>query len=226
MKEGIQKPILEHMLTLKVGPDTLDELYALGWRHSGLEFYRYNLARYKSEWRNVIPLRIRLSEFRMSRSQRRTASRNSDTRTVIRPAYPNFEADELFMRHSSRFDERPPSSLAEYLFIPDPARVPSETLEAAVFKADRLIATSYFDVGRESVSGIYAMFEPDEERRRLGIYTMLKEIEFAIASGRSFYYLGYTYEGCSFYDYKKQFIGTEAFDWEGRWEPFARRGSQ
>lgn len=222
MKEGIQKPILEHMLTLKVGPETLDELYATGWRHSGLEFYRYNLARYKGEWRNVIPLRIRLSEFQMSRSQRRTAKRNSDTLTVIRPANPRLDAEELFTRHTTRFKERPPSSLAEYLFVPDPSRVPSETFEASVSKDGRLIATSYFDVGRESVSGIYAMFEPEEEHRRLGIYTILKEIEFAIECGKEFYYLGYTYEGNSFYDYKKQFIGSEAFDWEGGWLPFER----
>lgn len=210
------------MLTFKVGPETLDRLYELGWRHSGMEFYRYNIARYRTEWRNVIPLRVRLDDFQMSRSQRRTARRNSDTVTVIRPADLTPEADEMFRRHAARFGERPPSGLSEYLFAADPASVPSETLEAAVYQAGRMIAVSYFDVGGESVSGIYAMFEPDEERRRLGIYTILKEIEFAIKSGKSFYYLGYAYEGNSFYDYKKQFIGSEAFDWEGGWFPFER----
>ncbi len=222
MKKAFPKPILERFFSISVGPAMLDELYASGWRHSGFEFYRYNIARYKNEWRNVVPLRISLEKFRLSRSQRRTAARNSDTVTVIRPACLTAEADELFVRHARRFAESPPSGLSEYLFAPEPASVPSETLEAAVYQGRRLIATSYFDVGRRSASGIYAMFEPEEGRRRLGIYTILKEIEFAVKSGKDFYYLGYSYEGSSFYDYKKQFIGAEAFDWEGGWFPFDR----
>jgi arginine-tRNA-protein transferase len=49
---------------------------------------------------------------------------------------------------------------------------------------------------------------------------MLKEIELSIAEGKEFYYQGYSYEGPSFYDYKKQFCGSEAFDWSGKWESF------
>ena len=53
--------------------------------------------------------------------------------------------------------------------------------------------------------------------RGLGTFTMLKEIEWSIATGREFYYQGYVYEGESFYDYKKRFRGTEAFDWGSDW---------
>ena len=48
---------------------------------------------------------------------------------------------------------------------------------------------------------------------------MLKEIQFAIETGKKFYYQGYSYEGNSFYDYKKRFRGSEAFDWTGNWAP-------
>jgi arginine-tRNA-protein transferase len=64
------------------------------------------------------------------------------------------------------------------------------------------------------------MFEPDAAHRRLGIFTLLKEIEYAIETGKEFYYLGYAYEGRSFYDYKKRFRGSEAFDWAGNWKTF------
>ena len=83
---------------------------------------------------------------------------------------------------------------------------------------------SYFDIGGESVSGIYAMFEPKSAGRSLGIFTMLKEIEFARERGKEFYYLGYAYAGNSFYDYKKRFSGTEMFDWNGCWLPFQEAG--
>ena len=64
------------------------------------------------------------------------------------------------------------------------------------------------------------MFDPELAGRRLGIFTILKEIEFARETGRQFYYLGYCYEGNSFYDYKKQFRGTESYDWKAGWKTF------
>ena len=70
-----------------------------------------------------------------------------------------------------------------------------------------------------SISGIYAIFDPAEPARALGIFTMLKELEFAAATGREFYYQGYSYEGESFYDYKKRFAGNQEFDWNGNWLP-------
>ena len=86
---------------------------------------------------------------------------------------------------------------------------------------ETLLATSFFDVGSTAVSGIYAVFEPAKPSRSLGIFTMLKESQFARQSGMQFYYQGYCYSGESFYDYKKRFRGTEAFDWSGNWYPFA-----
>ena len=88
-----------------------------------------------------------------------------------------------------------------------------------------LAAVSYFDIGERSNSGIYAMFDPAFSSRRLGIFTILKEIEYAASTGKEFYYQGYAYEGTSFYDYKKQFRGSEAFDWMGNWGEFEVRAT-
>ena len=83
-----------------------------------------------------------------------------------------------------------------------------------------LLPSAIFDVGARSVSAIYGMFEPDLATRSLGIFTMLKEIEFAIENEKEFYYQGYAYDGPSFYDYKKRFRVTESFDWKGNWRAF------
>ena len=53
--------------------------------------------------------------------------------------------------------------------------------------------------------------------RSLGLFTMLKEVEFAASRGKKFYYHGYAYEGESYYDYKKRFSGLESYDWITRW---------
>ena len=208
--------INEDFYTDAVSPAQLDLLLADGWRHFGTHFFRYNLNLYREEIRRVIPLRIRLADFTLSKSQRRVLQRNEDLQTVIRPIEITDESQNLFHRHKQRFDHGVPASIYDFLSR-EPASVPCEAREVAVYDSSNLVAVSYFDVGEKCTSGIYAMFDPDEAKRGLGIFTMLKEIEFARDTAREFYYQGYAYEGESFYDYKKRFAGTETFNWAGHW---------
>jgi leucyl-tRNA---protein transferase len=199
-----------------VSPVRLDAYLADGWRHFGTYFFRYNLGIYEGEIRFVIPLRIRLSEFSLSKSQSRVLRKNADLRCEIRPIRITEAVEDLFVRHRLRFKQHPPDSLHTFL-SDDPANKPCEGLELAVYEADKLVAASFFDAGRSAISGVYAVFDPELSHRSLGIFTMLKEIDFAIESGREFYYQGYCYSGESFYDYKKRFRGTEMYNWAGDW---------
>jgi arginine-tRNA-protein transferase len=210
-----------------VTPAQLDVLLANGWRHFGTYFFRYNLGFLDFDIRWVIPLRIRLSEFSLSKSQRRVLRKNDDLKVVIRPLEIDDAAEQLFHRHKKRFDHNVPESILD--FVSQTADdSPCETKEIRVHRDGRLLAASYFDIGARTASGVYAIFEPEEASRSLGIFTMLKEIEYAIDAGKEFYYQGYSYEGESFYDYKKRFRGTEMFDWNGSWDQFTaetpRRG--
>jgi arginine-tRNA-protein transferase len=81
-----------------------------------------------------------------------------------------------------------------------------------------LVALSFLDVGVESASSVYGVFEPELGRRSLGVLTMLKEIEHSRARGCRWYYPGYATQGSSAYDYKKQFGALEFLDWaSGEW---------
>lgn len=206
----------EEFTSLSVKPTELDELLARGWRHFGTEFFRYNLAWHDFEIRRVHPLRIRLTGFSLSKSQRRILKKNTDCRVVIQPANVNPPTIELFDRHRLRFVENRPDSLYQFL-SDDPSRKPCSTFEVAVYKESKLIAVSFFDLGSNSLSGVYAVFDPQYANRSLGIFTMLTEIDYAISSGKQFYYQGYCYDGESFYDYKKKFRGSEYFDWKDSW---------
>jgi len=207
-----------------VNPAQQDLLLAEGWRHFGTYFFRYNWAFYGLDIRRVIPLRIRLANFVPSKSQRRILRKNRDLKTVVRPANITRQTEELFQRHKRRFKQGVPDTIYDFLSH-DPANFPCKTMELAVYEGEEHVAVSYFDVGETSTSGIYAMFELTESSRSLGIFTMLSEIEFSIESGKEFYYQGYAYEGESFYDYKKRFCGTEAFDWSGSWGPLGAETS-
>jgi leucyl-tRNA---protein transferase len=209
----------EEFFAESITPAQLDLLLADGWRHFGIQFYRYSLGICKDEIRRVKPLRIRLTNFEFSKSQRRVLRKNADLRTEIRPIEITVETEDLFHRHKLRFEEGVPLSIYEFLSR-EPSVMPCKAKEVAVYRDDELIAVSYFDVGERSLSGIYAMFDPRESKSGLGIFTMLKEIEHALDTGREFYYQGYAYEGESFYDYKKRFSGLEYFDWRGEWRTF------
>ncbi len=212
--------INEEFHAFEVAPRQLDFLLADGWRHFGTYFYRYNLGLHNDEFRFVIPLRIRLKNFKLSKSKRRVLKKNRDLDTVIRPIVIDNEKHELFDRHKTRFTRNIPHSIYSFLDS-NAASTPCEALEFCVYENKKLLAVSFLDIGQEGVSSVYAMFEPAIPKRSLGIFTMLLEIQYAIENGKNFYYQGYAYEGESFYDYKKQFHALERFDWKKRWIDFA-----
>ncbi len=194
----------------------LDTLLANGWRHFGERFQRYSLNYYRDEIRRVLPLRVRLSEFQLAKSQRRLLRKNADVECSISPAEITPDIHELFAGHKRRFTHDIPESI--YTFVSyEPASVPTDGMMLRVTLGTQLVAVSFFEMGTRAVSSIYAMFHPLYADRSLGTLTMLKEIEYAAEHRKKFYYHGYAYEGESFYDYKKRLSGLEAFDWNGNW---------
>src|SRR5688572_2569578 len=179
MLEAGVRFINEVFETSHVSPRELDLLLDEGWRHFGTQFFRYSLGVHEFEIRLVIPLRVHLASFDLSKSQRRVLSRNRDATVEIRPVEITEESIDLFERHKARFKFGVPDSIYDFLSH-DPASIPTDGMEINVRLDGRLAAVSYFDVGERSVSAIYGMFDPDLSRRGLGIFTMLKEIEFAL----------------------------------------------
>ena len=211
--------INEEFHAREVSPRQLDAFLENGWRHFGAHFFRYNLGFYENEIRRVLPFRVRLSDFTFSKSQRRIFKKNQDLQIVVRPIEITEDKKILFNRHKQRFSSGAPRSIYDFLER-DAANTPCKAMEICVLNKEKLLAASFFDVGETAVSGIYAMFAPEENSRSLGIFTMLLEIDFAVEHGKKFYYQGYAYEGNSFYDYKKRFSALEKFDWRGNWGKF------
>jgi leucyl-tRNA---protein transferase len=214
--------IFESFRASEVSPDGMDELWSRGWRHFGEEFFRYSLMEHQGRWEIILPLRIELGRFAPTKSQRRVLRKNQDLKVSTAPASDSLEADAMFQRHKTRFQDNVPDALASFLGA-EPADGPCQCLELRCHRGDDLLAMSFFDLGARSISSVYGMFEPVHSARGLGIFTLLQEILWAQESGRSFVYPGYATLGPSHYDYKKQFHGLEAYDWmTGRWRPWPR----
>jgi arginine-tRNA-protein transferase len=130
--------------------------------------------------------------------------------------------DALFHRHKTRFSENVPEDLAVFL-SGEPSRVPCECLQARCLLDGACVAVSFFDKGQSGISSVYAVFEPEHASRSLGIFTMLREMDWARSQGMQFAYPGYATLGSSHYDYKKQFTGLHAYDWWAQeWLPWAQ----
>jgi arginyl-tRNA--protein-N-Asp/Glu arginylyltransferase len=201
----------------EVSAAQMDEFWSQGWRHFGVEFFRYSaMPTSTGAWHVIQPLRVEVHGFIPTKSQRRVLRRNADLRCEWSPAVISPEVQTMFDHHKLRFTENVPESLSVF-FSADPAKVPCECLSLRVWSGERLVAVSFLDIGQRATSSVYGIFEPEESARSLGVFTMLKEIEWTQSHGRLFYYPGYATREPSHYDYKKQFAGMQYLDWEEGW---------
>lgn len=209
--------VMENRTVASVTPAEADDYWASGWRHFGADFFRSSLMVEDMAIKRQVALRIELRDFALRKGQRRTLRRNEDLDFSFGPADPGPEEAALFEGHKGRFDRNVPESLEEFLGE-KPDGVPCACSQLSVRSGGRLVAASFLALGRTSCSGVYAIFDPAETRRRLGIQTMLLEIEHARSLGMNHYYSGYATVEPSCYDYKKQFEGLSYFDWQdGVW---------
>jgi len=211
----INESFLRHLQS----PEQMDLLWMRGWRHFGEYFFRYSIGFHDGEARLVMPLRIDLTTFQPSRSQKRTWMRNRDLEVVVRPAFIDETKEQLFHRHKQRFDHNVPDTIYDFMSS-SPSDTPCTNREIALLLDGRLIGVSFLDVGQTSASSVYAMFEPAEHKRSLGVFMILQAIEHARELGCRYYYPGYAYRGPSFYDYKKNFAGLEYYDWKTGWQTY------
>lgn len=200
-------------------PAVFDQYLADGWRVLSNSIICHSLAYCRNTVVRTIPLRIRLDGFEFSKSQRRLLRRNADLKVQKLPIQITPEKETLFTRHTERFRERKPNNIDIFIANHSSYR-PVKGMEFDVYDHDNLVACSFFHLGEEAMSGTYCFFDPFYERRSLGSYTMLLELEHAIQSGLKYYYHGYCYDVPSQFDYKLSFNNLEFLDWRTRlWLP-------
>ena len=209
--------INDFFLADRVGGADMDQLWAHGWRHFGVYFFRYSMASHNGELYHVLPLRVALADFKLSRSQARVLRRNRDLQIVVRESFIDEEKKGLFERHSKRFRENVPDSVLDFMSH-QPASVPCNNREICVYRDQTLLAFTFLDIGQTATSAVYAAFEPAEHKRSLGILMMLRAIDYSRTLDCAHYYPGYAYRESSMYDYKKRFSGLESLDWSAGWK--------
>lgn len=214
--------IRDNFESLKVGPETMDILWSLGFRHFGTQFFRYDATESDNKTAHVLPLRIDLNKFRPSASQKKIIKRNQDLQVVFRDAFIDEEKIRLFEVHKQKFKKNVPDKIFDFI-SPFPSRIPCHTVECCLFNMNKLVAVGFMDMGETSTSAVYSFYDTVYYRRSLGIYIILSEIRYSIEASMNYLYHGYAYREESFYEYKKNFAGLEYYDWNGEWKPMMKK---
>ena len=198
---------------LKLPPDTVlneqdslqSKLFSMfdyyldcGFRRSENLLY----ANFCSECTRCIPIRVLVKDFVMNKRYRRILKNNSDIEIRVVKSEITEEKIRLFQKYNSLRHDNHDDCLGHLSSLHCGY---DGIYEMDYFLDNKLIAVSILDLGKESTSSNYFYFDPEYSKRSLGVFSVLKEIEFTQQSGRMFYYLGFYIEESEKMRYKSEF---------------------
>lgn len=184
------------------------ELSEMGFRRSGDHLYRPHCQSCNA----CTPARIPVARFIPTRQQRRILKRNADLSVhSARPAcdeeYYALYARYIEQRHADG-DMHPPNREQFATFL---VRDLAFSRFYEFREGERLLAVAVTDVLPNGLSAVYTFFDPDEERRSLGRYAILWQIEETARLELDALYLGYWIKRCRKMNYKTQYRPIELF---------------
>lgn len=205
---------------LPVGTALYSRLAPLGFRRSGGRVYRPACPSCQA----CVPLRVPVDDFRPQRAQRRTWERNRDL--LVRERPPGFDAEHyaLYSRYiagrhpSGGMEGTTPDAYLEFI-----AGQGIETRLIEFLAAGRCVAVAVTDVLTDALSAVYTFFDTAQDRRSLGVYAVLWQIEAARSLGKKWLYLGYWIEECRKMSYKIAYCPHERL-LDGHWRRFDGQG--
>jgi len=196
---------LDYRIAADMSAEGYHELLRRGWRRFGLDFFRPACARCVK----CRSLRIDVQEFKPSSSQRRNLRRNAEIRVAVQA--PTMTADHLRLydayhqdMHRRRGWPRQTRSESFYreMFLMGDGGFAREFL---YFDRERLIGVALADVVSEALSSVYFFHDPGWRSRALGVFSILRQLQFAREQGLRRQYLGYWISECQSMSYKSQY---------------------
>ena len=199
--------------TSEIHKDGYASLLNQGFRRSGLSIYHPVCTGCQA----CIPIRIDVQNFSQGKGQRRTWRKNKDVRVEHQPVGFNQEDFDLFQRYQKDWhDIKSPVEECEYFEFLIETPVPTEILR--YYLGTKLIGVGWLDCLPDLISSVYFIFDPEFESRRLGVFSLLYEIEYARFLDIRWLYLGYWVESNQKMNYKAHFQPAQLL-LDSRWIP-------
>jgi arginine-tRNA-protein transferase len=195
-----------------------DSLSKQGFRRSQNVLYRPSCA----ECSACYSARIKVSDFRMSRNQKRVMKKNT---ALKREATSPWATEEQYSLFRTYLDSRHADGgmadmdIFEFAAMIEETPIRSRVVEYATRDAEgkTLRAVCLTDVLDDGLSMVYSFYDPDMAPASLGTYVILDHIDIARDAGLPYVYLGYWVPGSAKMGYKANFSGVEVYS-SGEWK--------
>ena len=199
-----------------------DSLSKQGFRRSQNVLYRPSCA----ECSACLSARIRVADFKPSRSQKRVAKRNA---YLERSASSPWATEDQYALFRAYLDSRHADGgmadmdLFEFAAMVEETPIRTRLIEYADPGAEKgdpfgaLRAVSLTDILDDGLSMVYSFFDPRLMRDSLGTYLFMDHVRIAQELGLPYVYLGYWVPGSAKMGYKANFAAVEIYR-GGRWE--------
>ena len=203
----------------KKSPRLYSSLARFGFRRSGDNLYVPHCGRCQA----CVPVRVDVDAFRPRRIHKRVLRRNSDLSEHRVAAVFNDEHFDLYRRYQQA--RHGDGSMAQHDADDYRSFLLSSWSDSSLLEMrldGTLLAVAVIDHLEDGWSSVYTFFEPDESRRSLGIYAILRTIELTRAAALPWLYLGYWIAGSPKMAYKRDFVPQQHFA-HGEWCLHAQR---
>tara|TARA_R110002124_G_scaffold52394_4_gene150871 strand:+ start:5758 stop:6582 length:825 start_codon:yes stop_codon:yes gene_type:complete len=196
-----------------------DSLSKQGFRRSQNVLYRPAC----SDCNACISARIRVADFKPSKSQNRTWRRNND---ISRGAHTAWATEEQFDLFKTYLDTRHADGgmadmdVFEFSAMIEETPVRTRIVEYTQENGNNAAQLKYAcltDILDDGISMVYSFFDPEMAPRSPGKFMILDHIEIAREMELDYVYLGYWVLGSPKMDYKSQFAALELFI-DGAWQ--------
>jgi leucyl-tRNA---protein transferase len=193
-------------------PGTYHALMDLNFRRLGRVFYRPECG----ACRECRMIRVPVASFRPSRAQRRCRAHNADLAVRLERPAATPEKHELYRRYlEARHEGQMDGSREEFEGFLYSSCL--ETREVEYRLEGRVVAVGIVDTEPDAWSAVYCYFEPDLERRSLGVFNVLWLLDECRRREVPYLYLGFYVQGCSRMSYKAGYRPHELREPGGDW---------
>ena len=202
-----------------LAPATFDARLEAGDRRTGAFLYNTSCQHCAA----CEPIRLRVTDFRRSRSQRRVWRKGErHLTTELGPADVTPEHVALFNRHRAERglakEDRDIDAFSYEHFLVDSC---CDTRELRYYDEDKLVGVAICDFGHRAMSAVYTFFVPDYRKVSVGVYSVLKQAQLCERKGIEFLYLGYYVEASPHMKYKGEYLPHQRRI-DGEWRDFER----
>ncbi|WP_168797507.1 GNAT family N-acetyltransferase [Neolewinella litorea] len=203
-------------------PENLDAFLERGWRPTGQSIYTSDYLRTDDdELHGCLQIRLPLKNFSFKKRHRKLLRKNKKRFRVQhqRARQPDEELLRVNRLYMAEHPDKTREDL-EYNVFSDTGQQVLDTRVLRIYEGERLVAFSYFDVGRRVMYTKAGIYDPAYSSASLGLYTMLLEVEMSLHLGLSHYYPGYYSPTFPAFDYKLRLGAMEYRDIPtGTWRP-------